>query len=54
MKIDSPELIKITGGGFEFTSAMLSAINKSVETIYNLGRSIGSSIRRIFTGSLCF
>ncbi|MGM9834888.1 MAG: hypothetical protein ACI31M_03830 [Bacilli bacterium] len=51
MKIENAELITITGGGISAT--FLNAISRATENIYNFGRSIGSSIRRIRAGRLC-
>lgn len=51
MRIENAELITITGGGF--SASFLNAISRAAENIFNFGRSIGSSIRRIRSGRLC-
>jgi len=51
-KINSEELIKIYGG-FSITGSMLSSIVKGVNAMLELGRSLGSAIRRGFEKSLC-
>ena len=40
-------------GGASITGTFLSALAKSVTTIYNLGRSLGSSLRRAISGRIC-
>lgn len=47
------EEMKSVEGGTSFSAAMLGAIYKVVETIYNLGDALGSSIRRIIEGKNC-
>lgn len=47
------EEMKCVEGGTSFSAAMLGAIYKVVETIYNLGDAFGSSIRRIIEGKNC-
>lgn len=51
MIIEKNELINVTGGGFSAT--LLNALSRAAENIYNFGRSIGSSIRRIRSGRMC-
>ncbi len=46
------ELMSIIGGS-GITSAMLSSIVKIGDIILDLGRSLGSAIRRIYKGKLC-
>ena len=50
-KLEDIDLINITGG--EISSSLLNSISKITSTIYELGRSFGSSIRRIVTGNIC-
>ncbi len=45
------ELKKIYGGSL--TAAFLGAIARGINSISDLGRSLGSSIRRIQTGRFC-
>ena len=51
MKLNKEEMKKIDGGGI--TSAMLNAISKAVNTVYQLGRQTGSAIKRILQKSHC-
>lgn len=45
------ELKNICGGGI--TGAIISAIMNGINKIADLGRSLGSAIRRIQTGRMC-
>ena len=47
------EEMKKVEGGTSISAAMLGAIYKIVETIYNLGDALGSSIRRVIEGKNC-
>jgi len=51
MKLNNNELINISGGSW--TAAYLNAAARAVNTILELGRTIGSSIRRAITRSFC-
>ena len=51
MKIKEEELKKIIGGISWTTIA--NTIVRGVNTFVNLGRSVGSAIRRIKSGKLC-
>lgn len=45
------EMLNINGSGI--SAALLSAINKGIVSIVDIGRYLGSSIRRIRDGNLC-
>lgn len=51
MELTKENMKKIEGGGI--TSAMLNAISKAVNTLYELGRATGSAIRRLIKNSYC-
>ena len=51
MKLDQEQLKKVDGGAI--TSAMLNAITKAVNTIYELGRATGSAIIRLVKKASC-
>lgn len=51
-KLDNKELYNIVGG-VKFSASLLSSIVKGVNIILELGRSVGTAIRRIQTGKLC-
>lgn len=52
MLLKEEELLKVVGG-FAFTATFLNAIARGITTIYNLGRAVGSTIRRIRYGKIC-
>ena len=51
MKLTDETMKTIDGGGI--TSAMLNAISKAINTVYELGRQTGSALRRIIKNSHC-
>ena len=51
MNLNKEEMLKIDGGAF--TSAMLNAITKAINTIYELGRQTGSAVKRLIKKSHC-
>lgn len=51
-QLTNDELLKIIGG-VSITGALITSIYKGINTILDLGRSFGSAIRRIQTGSMC-
>ncbi len=40
-------------GGASITSSMFNAISNAVSTLFDFGRAVGSSIRRVISGALC-
>ena len=51
MKLNEYELVNIIGGSI--TATMLNAIARTMSNILELGRTIGSSIRRIYSKNYC-
>ena len=51
MILKKEELLKVTGGAL--TATLINAISKGLTTISDLGRSLGSAIRRIVSGKIC-
>lgn len=51
MKVSIEELKVVNGGGL--TSTMLNSVARLITTVLELGRTVGSSIRRIKTKSYC-
>ena len=49
--MNKEELINVSGGGI--SSTMINAFARGVTTIYELGRSLGSALRRIVSGKTC-
>lgn len=46
------ELIEIRGGA-NFSGSLIAAIVKGINVILSLGRSLGSSVRRICSNNIC-
>ena len=51
MELSKKELNEINGGGM--SGAIISSVIKCISLIYEIGRSIGSSIRRMSTRRYC-
>ena len=51
MTLKDNELKKITGGSI--TATFINAIVKGLECLIELGKSLGSSFRRITSGATC-
>ena len=45
------EMLKVKGG---FSSALLNAFMRTVSVMFNLGQAVGSSIRRVVNGKMCW
>lgn len=52
MKLNSEELKSIIGGA-SISGTLVSSLVKGVTTFFDIGRYLGSSIRRIFGGNIC-
>lgn len=52
-KLTREELINITGGSDLLTATFINAFTKCINTIFEIGRSIGSSIARLTSGNIC-
>lgn len=51
MKLQDKDLINICGGTMSAT--MLNAMSRAMATILELGRSVGTSIRRLYSKNYC-
>ncbi len=51
--IKHDELMNINGGSVNFSGAILGSLVKGFNSFLDIGRSLGTSIRRLFSGSLC-
>lgn len=51
MELTKEKMKQIDGGGI--TSAMINAVTKAVNTLYELGRQTGSALRRIVKNKYC-
>ena len=50
--MDKNELLQIVGGA-SITGTLLSSIYKVGNLVFDIGRSLGSAIRRAIGGSMC-
>ncbi len=50
--LEKQELLQIVGG-ISITGSLLSAIQRGISVIMDVGRSLGSAIRRMFGGTMC-
>lgn len=47
------ELYEIAGGGINFNSSIINAIVAGAKIILELGRSVGSALRRTISNDMC-
>ncbi len=52
-ELKDKELMNIDGGSNWFTAAFFNSVARLISTIMDMGRSLGSSLRRISSGSYC-
>ena len=52
MKLNDKQLMKVNGGGW-LTGTVINALIKGVGTIFDLGKTLGSAIRRISAKNVC-
>ena len=52
MELKKSELIQIYGGA-NISGTLINSIVRGIEAILDLGRSLGSSIRRIGSNNIC-
>ncbi len=52
MELEKRELLTIVGG-INISGTLINSIVKGINSILDLGRSLGSSIRRIWSGNIC-
>lgn len=53
MKNLSNNQLRKIEGGIKITAALINSFAKGVNTVLNLGRALGSSIRRIGSNNVC-
>lgn len=52
VKINEKEMFNVIGGA-TIGYSLINAITKAVQTVYSIGQSIGSSLRRVVNGKYC-
>lgn len=53
IELSNNELLNIDGGSNWFTATFLNAASRALSTLMDLGRSLGTAIRRTINGSVC-
>lgn len=53
VELKKEELLEVKGGASWFTGTFISAITKAGNTLLDMGRSLGTAVRRIFSGNVC-
>lgn len=51
--IDDFELYTIVGGKVSFSAALVNAFSRGVNTVLDLGRTLGTSIKMLVSGKRC-
>lgn len=51
-ELSNKEMLNVEGGG-SITGSMLNAVYKIIDTIYSIGESLGSYIRRAVEKKMC-
>lgn len=52
-ELNNKEMMEIVGGANWLTAAFVNAAARTIETVLDVGRSLGSAIRRIVNGKVC-
>lgn len=52
IELKKEELLNISGGA-SLSASWLNAVSRAVTTLMDLGRSLGTSIRRSISGKIC-
>ena len=52
-KLSKCEMIKVSGGGLNITVTFLTALIRGVNSFMDVGRSLGTAIRRTTSGKYC-
>jgi len=53
MKLNEYELYNINGGATKITATLLNSIARVLSSFIDMGRMVGSAIRRIKNGKMC-
>ena len=53
IEIKREEMLNITGGANYLSASFLNAVSRAITTLVDLGRSLGTSIRRSISGKVC-
>ena len=53
IELKDKELVNVMGGANWLTASFFNAAARTIETVMEVGRSLGSAIRRVFSGKVC-
>ena len=53
MKLEEKELYNINGGGITINATLINAFARAISTVLDLGRTVGSAIRRLYSKNYC-
>ena len=53
IKVKNDELMNIKGGSVAYTATFISALVRAIDIIFEIGKSLGSSIRRSSDNTSC-
>lgn len=53
IKLSKKELMNVEGGSNLLSASFLNSISRAITTLVDLGRALGSSIRRTINGKVC-
>ena len=53
IKVNNDELMNIKGGSVSYTATFISALVRAIDIIFEIGKSLGSSIRRSSDNTSC-
>ena len=53
MNLENNDMLVIYGGSTAFSGTLLSSIAKLMNTVLDVGRTIGTAIRMVVTGKKC-
>ncbi len=53
MQLNEQQMYGIQGGGISINATLINAFARAISTILDLGRTVGSAIRRIYSKNYC-
>lgn len=53
VELSKQEMLNVSGGANWFSASFLNALSRAVTTLMDLGKSLGTSIRRTINGTVC-
>ena len=53
MRLNNKELLEVQGGAVTVTATLINALARGISVLFELGKAVGSSIRRSITKTTC-